>query len=96
MIWRTCSSVKRAAEGEAPRGHLGSGDTAGDEAADLVVGGRLQELLGVEHGAAAADGVLAVASRAVGREELGADLSVRGLLRGRRVLAELRLARGTR
>ena len=34
-----------------------------------------------------------MAAGAVGREELGPDLSVGSLLRGRRVLAELRFAR---
>jgi hypothetical protein len=64
---------ERATECQNPRQHLGIWDAAGNEAVNLVVGGALEELFGVEHWGAATDRTLSVACRAVGREQLSPD-----------------------
>ena len=67
---------ERAAVVEAPRGHLGAGNAAGDQREDLVVGGGLEELLELRVGALAAGRVVAVAFRAVRARRAACPMSV--------------------
>src|SRR5512132_4254088 len=80
-----------AAEVQAPGGHAGAGDAAGNQQAGLLVGGGGEELLGVEGGGVATGGGAAVAGGAVVGEQALAQVGVGGLLLAGGVGAQGRL-----